>query len=152
YYRWGPVAPREKVPSLIDQDGYLWPDVPEVAANVKASEVEIELRAQIERAKKFGIRLTHLDTHMGALVSRPDLLEVYVHLGIEYDLPVLFVRNFDAATTKQYPALAETAGSLLKTLDARKFPTLDALFRFNNGSTHEERKASYLKDLQKVAP
>ena len=50
YYRWGPVSPCSQVPSLIDEDGYLWHTAKEVAENTK---VEIELRAQIERAKKL---------------------------------------------------------------------------------------------------
>src|SRR5437016_10840905 len=45
YYRWGPVAPADKVSSLLD-DGYFHHDW-EHNQHVKAKEVEIELRAQI---------------------------------------------------------------------------------------------------------
>lgn len=152
YYRWGPVAPREKVPSLVDEDGYLWDNVRQVVENVKAEEAAIELRAQVDRAKKFGVPLTHLDTHMGAVVSRPDLLEVYVNLGLEYDLPVLFVRDTKGETAREYPALAERGEELLKKLDARKFPVLDHLAQFYGGDTHEERRENYLQTLRTLQP
>lgn len=153
-YRWGPVAPRELVPSLLDKDGFLHMGVPAVAASVKAKEVEIELRAQIERALKWEIPVTHLDTHMGALVSRPDLVDVYVRLGLEYNLPVLFIRDADkeARLAKEYPALAEKAVELGRALDAKKLPQLDALSQFYGGTTQEERKQSYLKNLRELKP
>jgi chitin disaccharide deacetylase len=87
--RWGPVTSKDKVPSLLDADGYLPLDTPEVAKNAKIDEVETELRAQIERAQKFGVHITHLDTHMAALFRTPDLYKVYVKLGHAYGVPIL---------------------------------------------------------------
>ncbi|MGE5193325.1 MAG: polysaccharide deacetylase family protein [Deltaproteobacteria bacterium] len=152
HYHWGPVAGRAKVPSLCNKEGYLWRSVEEVAANVKAAEVETELKAQIDRAKELGIPLSHLDTHMGALVSRPDLVEVYVHLGLEYDLPVLFLRNQDEKVRREYPAIAKVGQSMLTALDARRMPVLDGLAQFYGGDSHEKRQENYLKTLQNLPP
>jgi predicted glycoside hydrolase/deacetylase ChbG (UPF0249 family) len=81
YYRWRPVAPPDKVKGLLDTEGYLWRDVRPVAEHASAAEVETELRAQIERARQFGIRFTHVDTHMGTLYARPDYFEVYTKVA-----------------------------------------------------------------------
>ena len=91
---------------------------------------------------------------MGALVSRPDLVEVYVNLGIEFNLPVLFIRNADkeSRTAKEYPALAEKAAELTLALDAKRLPILDALSQFYSGTTHEMRKESYLRALRELKP
>ena len=151
YYRWGPVASREKVPSLVDKDGYLWDNVRQVAENAKVEEVEIELRAQIDRAKQFGVPLSHLDTHMGAVVSRPDITEVYVKLGIEYDLPVLFLRG-DDETIKEYPGLAERGKELVELLDKHRLPVLDRIVQFYGGDTHQQRRDNYLRAIRTLQP
>jgi chitin disaccharide deacetylase len=88
-YRWGPVESKDKVPSLLDPTGYLWSDTPEAVHALKVDEAEREIRAQIERALAMGIHPTHLDSHMGALFSRPDLFAVYVKVAREYKLPFL---------------------------------------------------------------
>jgi predicted glycoside hydrolase/deacetylase ChbG (UPF0249 family) len=91
-YRWGPVS-RSKMPSLYDAQGYMPLHTPAVASNADMNDVEAELRAQIERAKAMGINLTHLDTHMAALVHSPELFKVYVKMGHQYDLPILLERT-----------------------------------------------------------
>jgi predicted glycoside hydrolase/deacetylase ChbG (UPF0249 family) len=105
-YRWGPVASRDRVPSLVDPTGCLWDNVGQVAANAKADEVKIELKAQIDRALQFGVPLSHLDTHMGAVLCRPDIVDVYVDLAVEYNLPILFFKQLPLGIEQEYPALA----------------------------------------------
>jgi len=95
-YRWGPVESKDKVPSLLDPSGNLWPEVEPAVRNLKADEVEREIRAQIEHAASVGIHPTHLDSHMGVLFARPDLFAVYVKIAREYKLPFLAVHTPDA--------------------------------------------------------
>ena len=91
-FRWGPVESKDKVPTLLDPAGALWPLTENVAKNVKAQEVEMEYRAQIKRAIAAGIHPTHLDTHMGSALSTPEILAVYVKIAHEFHLPILAPR------------------------------------------------------------
>jgi len=91
-YRWGAVESKDKVTSLFDSSGYLWPETLPALQNAKAEEVEREIRAQVERAMALGIHPTHLDSHMGVLFSSPELFTIYVKVAHEYKLPFLAVR------------------------------------------------------------
>jgi predicted glycoside hydrolase/deacetylase ChbG (UPF0249 family) len=152
HFRWGPVAGKDRVPSLVDEAGYLHDNVAEVAKLAKAEEVDIELRAQVDRARQLGIPISHLDTHMGALVSRPDLIEVYVQVGLDYDLPILFVRTIDGPVVEAYPALRERGEQWLAALDGRKLPVLDGLAQFYGGDSHDERVTNYRETLRTLPP
>jgi predicted glycoside hydrolase/deacetylase ChbG (UPF0249 family) len=91
-YRWGSVESKDKVPSLSDPSGYLWPETLPAVRNLKPEEAEREIRAQVERAIGLGIHPTHLDSHMGVLFSTPELFAMYVKVAHEYKLPFLAVR------------------------------------------------------------
>jgi chitin disaccharide deacetylase len=90
--RWGPVGSKDKVPSLLDPDGYLPLETPAVSKNAQLSEAELELHAQIDRAQSAGLHLTHLDSHMEALFGTPDLYNLYQQMGHKYGLPILQAR------------------------------------------------------------
>jgi len=92
-YRWPPVSPQPRDSSLVDADGYLPLTIPYVATHAKMPEVDVETHAQIDKAKASGIRLTHLDTHMGTIVSTDDLLKVYLATAQAYRLPALLARQ-----------------------------------------------------------
>jgi predicted glycoside hydrolase/deacetylase ChbG (UPF0249 family) len=66
-YRWGPVLAKERVPSLLDSSGYLYPTETEAAAHIDPKEAEAEIRAQIARARALGIPTDAPDSHMGTL-------------------------------------------------------------------------------------
>lgn len=87
-FRWGPVSPKDKVTSLLDGQGYLPLLETQVAQQAKPAEVESELHAQVDRARGMGIPLSHLDTHMGALLGTPALIEVYRKVAEDYRLPI----------------------------------------------------------------
>jgi predicted glycoside hydrolase/deacetylase ChbG (UPF0249 family) len=96
YYRWGPVAPRDKVASLVDANGYFWHDWA-AERRIEPKEVELELRAQIERAYAMGIRPTHLDSHQYRLYENgKDLFEVLLRIAHEKKLPFFVVRDWFA--------------------------------------------------------
>jgi predicted glycoside hydrolase/deacetylase ChbG (UPF0249 family) len=87
-YRWGPVAPRSEVPRLIDPEGYFWHETPQVYASATPDDAYREAKAQIQKALDAGVDVTHLDSHMGVMQYRPDYLEKYLQLAVDFDLPV----------------------------------------------------------------
>jgi len=151
-YRWGPVAGRDKVPTLVDKDGYLHGSKDEVIAQARPAEVEIELRAQIDRALQAGIKLSHLDTHMGTVVSTGDMLEIYVRLGLEYDLPVMIIRHLDPILVQGYPDLARNNSQYIQALEAKNLPAIDYLYQFYDGKDPKVRQDRYLKTFRELKP
>ena len=91
-YRWGSVAPSDKVPTLLDPVGTFYSTTEAAAAHASPAEAESEIRAQIERALAVGIHPTHLDSHMGTLFATPELFAAYVKVAHEYHLPFLAVK------------------------------------------------------------
>jgi predicted glycoside hydrolase/deacetylase ChbG (UPF0249 family) len=131
--RWGPVSPQPKNSSLLDPDGYLPLTTEYVASHAKISDVETETHAQVDKAKAAGISLTHLDTHMGAIVTTPDLIKVYLGLGQAYKLPLLLDSRADAVAAP---------GTVL----------LNQLLQMNPGTPSSQWLDTYKKMLAPLPP
>lgn len=84
-YRWGPIT---HGPSLLDGDGGFPRTVEDAWDHADLDEVRRECRAQVERAIVWGFDVTHLSSHMSALVMRPDFFDVYLELAVEFGLPM----------------------------------------------------------------
>jgi len=106
-YRWGPLAPRDQVVSLLDPQGYLFSTAEEAVRHIKPEEAEREVRAQVETALKMGIRPTHLDSHMGTLFTKPALMAVLINVAHEYHLPFLMLK-IPGVPSDMYSALKPT--------------------------------------------
>jgi chitin disaccharide deacetylase len=137
YYRWGPVS--AGVPSLIDSEGYLWADAGPVSSHAKPQEAEREIRAQIDRALKIGIKPTHVDNHMGSLFQNPALFAVYLNVAREYHLPFLAVRPPNASP------------QMLAMLTDRDI-VLDGVVTAHEGVRPEEWKEFYAGMLRTLKP
>ena len=106
YYRWGSVAPADKVSSLLDENGYFHHDW-EHNQQIKAKEVEIELRAQVERALRMGVRPTHLDSHQYRLIiNGKELFDVMLRVAHDYKLPIFVNKDWFA----DHPYLQQSLG------------------------------------------
>lgn len=88
-YRWGPVAGASAVPSLVDSFGHFFPSRSLLFGNnPRLSEIETELRAQIEKAIRAGLKLDYLDYHMGAAVQNLQTRAIVEKLANEYKLGI----------------------------------------------------------------
>lgn len=88
-YRWGPITGTVAVPSLVDSLGHFFPSRSALFANKpRLKEIEIELRAQIERAMKSGLKIDYLDYHMGAAVQTLETRQIVEALAKEYGLAI----------------------------------------------------------------
>jgi len=153
--RWGTVSNTGDVPSLIDPEGYMWDESHLVARHALAKHVKTELKAQIDRALEYEIPITHLDAHMGSVFSRYDLAKVYVELGIEYDLPVLFIKDFEKKNPNVLGEVFNLEGrgrELEDMLKQHKLPILDDVVFFYEEERPLMRKQLYLKALRKLKP
>ena len=152
--RWAPVAPRDKVPGLLDPEGYLWPAAAQVAQHATAQEVETGLRAQIAKARQLGIRFTHLDTHMGTLYARSDYFQVFEKLGRECGVPILRLKPTEQSKREAPAAVVKYLLDNEARFQAEGVFRLDSLVPdpTRGTKTYEERRAAYHRALKELKP
>jgi predicted glycoside hydrolase/deacetylase ChbG (UPF0249 family) len=152
WYRWGPVAGRDKVPSMVDKEGFLLRDVPETARAATAADVEAEIRAQVDRAIAKGVRPGHIDTHMGTLYARLDFTKAYLKVAEEYHIPAMVVEQSPEVIAKfkkkGYPITEES----IKVLAAYQLPKLDDFNSTVDGKNYEDKKEKLFELVRSLSP
>lgn len=141
FYKFGGILPSTEIPSLLDENGYFYPSTEEVGLHADPLEAEMEIRAQIDRAIAYGINPTHLDTHMGSVLARPELVEIYMKLGQEYKLPVFTPRMMLFAMPED-----------LREMVKKEFVLVDGLFMLNVEGPEASWEEEYGKMIENIGP
>jgi len=124
-YRWGPVAGSTAVPSLVDANGFFFPSSEALHQhNPQVAEVEKELRAQIERALRSGVKIDYVDYHMGTVTRYPEFREITERLAREYGLGMSEYFG-ETEDTPQYSAAPAAKGDSLVVMINRLKPGLN---------------------------
>src|ERR1044072_1886353 len=139
-YRWRPLLAGGSVQSLLDADGYLYLTESEAASHLNVLEAEKEIRAQIERAIKLGIRPTHLDSHIGTLYQTKELFEMFVRVARENRLPIRVAKDMSG----RMPFLSQ----ILKPEDI----LIDGIVSIEPSVTAEGWANFYIDELKKLPP
>ena len=152
-YRWGSVAPSAEVPGLLDPDGKMWRNVPDVVLHATAQEVETEIRAQIDSMIAIGHRPTHIDTHMGTLYGSPAFAKAFLKVAAEYYIPANAIdlsnpRVANFFKKAGYPVDDE----MIKFLNDYPLPKLDFFGSVPKGETYEQKRANFFKLVRSLPP
>ncbi|MCJ7449177.1 MAG: exo-alpha-sialidase [Bacteroidales bacterium] len=143
-YRWGPVADPDKVPGLIDPEGKLWHDVPDVVMHASAEEVETEVRAQIDKVLAMGYTPTHIDTHMGTLYGSAEYVKVFLKIAAEYNIPANAIDLSDTVIAENFRKEGyPVTGEVVELLNQYALPKLDNFSSVPDGKSYEEKRAGF---------
>ena len=126
-YRWGPVLGRTAVPTLVDAEGYFFQSADALYQNRPSlEEIEKELRAQIERALRSGLRIDYVDYHMGTAVRYPEFREITERLAREFRLGMSGYFG-EAMESPQYWAAPRAKIDSLEAMIARLEPGVNVV-------------------------
>jgi predicted glycoside hydrolase/deacetylase ChbG (UPF0249 family) len=151
-YRWQPVAGGGIVPSLVDADGFLWRTPVQTMVNGSAEDVERELRAQIARAKTAGLQPSHLTTHLGTLVTRPDLIEVYLRVARQEWIPAMIVELTPQQIERFQRLGFPLPDDVIQLLSDYPLPKVDDLQWIADADSYAAKKQAFLELLGKMEP
>lgn len=124
-YRWGPMTAG---PGLADEEGQLHKTCAAVAQQATPEAVRAELEAQVNKARAASIPISHMDTHMGAVMHGP-FYEAFADIALTAGIAPFALR----LTADQWSAggySAETCATLERRIfgmEADGVPVLDRI-------------------------
>ncbi len=157
HYKWAGVASSDLIPSLLIEDGYFPASSSDVERYARSDEVEIELRAQVEKALNAGINPTHIDNHMGSvygLLTANDFFDAIFRISKEYNLPFRLPRHISPPWDRLIPPARQAQlMALADSMTAQGYVLPDYLkVLTNHGNSYEEALEEYLNLIRNLEP
>lgn len=127
-FRWRPLSTIKSSSGMLDHEGYFPRTSEEFQENCHPRAAHKEMEKQVEWAQKAGVRLSHVDTHMGT-VMHPKLLQSYAKVGFKYHLPIMALRLDRNGWQKMgaSPFAAKIAERFILDLEDRGMPLEDRI-------------------------
>ncbi len=150
--KWSGVAPREEVPSLTDADGYLSKTVLQFHLRADVEQVRREAEAQIQRARTMGIQPTHMHPHLGAMLTRPDLLRLYLELAEQYWIPAVMVEFTPELVTQFRDAGFPLDDEMLQTVANYPLPKVDDIKNVPDADSYDEKRQKFYALFNELEP
>ena len=136
--RWKPLSNVAQCPNLYDAEGFMPRTTEEVSVKATSTEIELELRYQIEQALSLGLRPSHLDRHMWVASSNPQFFKKYVSIAKEYG--IIYQMGIPKLEYEVINILSE------------KYPVrkLDAIIGCVEGVSYEEKKKHLIRTISEI--
>lgn len=152
-YRWTTLTDPKKVPGLIDPEGKMWHEVPDVVMHASPKEVETEIRAQIDAMLAMGHKPSHIDTHMGTLYGSPEYAKVFFETAVKYNIPA----NAIDLSNKEVADYYRKAGypindQMIQYLEKYPLPKLDNFTSAPDGDSYENKRENFIRLVQSLKP
>ncbi len=152
-YRFMPVAGKRAVPGLADEMGCFWDNNKLLLQHATADEIEIEIRAQIDRAETMGLKVSHMDSHMWSMFAKPEFLERYVKVAIDKKIPIRIVGGaVKGYTYAAEPEFVEKCAPHIENLWEAGLPVLDDMHAASYGWDTTDKTDLFIDAIRNLKP
>ena len=142
--KWGPITNPREVSSLVDGQGYFLPDPKQYVDRIVIDEALREAKAQLDKLRALGFRLSYLDEHMGVGVNwLPELHEALTKFGQQEGL-------YHADVIAPLPAI-ELSGDVFANFKRRigEYPEGELIYYTHPAFADPELEPCYNADVPK---
>lgn len=154
-YRWTPVSDPDDVPSIVSMfslHNYLYKDRGPVYFFGRTRDVVKELRAQLNQALAFGLKPTHMDSHMAMVLLKKDWAKGYLRSAKKYRIPPMIVRWSKDLHRQLPPLIMNHLKKLSAQAQAAGFLAFDYASLGIPGQSYMERKEAFVKYFMNLKP